>query len=280
MKTFLKKILVKFNFSIRRKINNNYFKIPVLGGLGVSNLFYDELWMVVLLNKIINIGVVRFIDVGANVGQTLLLVKSVDESIEYLGFEPNQNCIYYLRKLINKNSFKNVTLIPVGISTKTTVVELNFYSESEVDPSASVITDFRKKGLIKKELVPLFNVNDLNITYDLDKFSILKIDVEGGELEVLESFFEIIKSNNPIILIEILPVYSELENPERLHRQKNIEKKLKSLNYSIFRINKNKNQFFGVTEILEIGIHSNLNHCDYVFVPDSKLTEFLYCLKT
>jgi FkbM family methyltransferase len=278
VKTFFKKILAKFNFSIRRKINNHYFKIPILGSLGVSNLFFHELWMIDLLNKINNIGIVKFIDVGANVGQTLLMVKSVDNSIDYVGFEPNQNCIFYLRKLITQNLFTNVMLIPVGISTKTRLEELNFYSESEVDPSASVIADFRKKGLIKKALVPLFNVNDLNINFD--GISILKIDVEGGELEVIESFYEIIKGNNPIILIEILPVYSPLENPERLQRQNKIEELLKVLDYSIFRINQNKNQFFGITKINEIGIHSNLNHCDYVVVPSTKLTKFLECLKT
>lgn len=278
MKNFLKKILIKFNFSIRRKINNHYFKIPILASLGVSNLFFDELWMVDLLNKINNIRVVKFIDVGANVGQTLLMVKSVDDGINYIGFEPNQNCIFYLRKLINKNLFKNVIIIPVGISTKTRLEDLNFYSESEVDPSASVITDFRKKGLIKKVLVPLFSVNELNINFD--GVSILKIDVEGGELEVIESFYEIIEDNSPIILIEILPVYSQLENPERLRRQNKIEELLKVLNYSLFRINKNKNQFLGIIEMREIGIHSNLNLCDYVAVPSDKLTKFLDCLKT
>ncbi|MFI1743798.1 FkbM family methyltransferase [Thalassobellus sediminis] len=280
MKFFFKRLLVYFNFSVKKKINNNYFKVPILSGLGVSNLFLQELWMIELLGRIVNIGVVKFVDIGANIGQTLLKVKSVDREIEYIGFEPNQNCIYYLRKLINKNLFKNVILIPVGISTETTLEELNFYSVSDTDPSASIIKDFRKTSVVKKEYISLFNVIDLKTIINFNETSIIKIDVEGSELEVLESFFEIIKKNNPLILIEILPIYSEKQNPNRLKRQNKIEEILKDLKYSIFRINKSKNKLLGITQVDDIGIHSNLNHCDYIFVPSTKRSKFSGCFKS
>ena len=41
-----------------------------------------------------------FIDVGVNVGQTLLKLKSISSEINYLGFEPNPNCVNYLKNLI------------------------------------------------------------------------------------------------------------------------------------------------------------------------------------
>ncbi len=108
---------------------------------------------------------------------------------------------------------------------------------------------------------------------NLNKISILKIDVGGSELEVLKSFENEIINSAPIILIEILPVYKS-ENKVRFKRQNEIQQLFKYWGYSMHRIIKQKNSLTDIVHINDIGIHSDLDNCDYVVVPDTKLKEF------
>ena len=273
------KILKYFNFYSSIILNNKKFKIPVLQKIGFNNLFMSEPWMIDLLNSIVKIDRKGFVDIGVNVGQTLLKLKSVDETINYIGFEPNPSCVNYTKQLIELNQFPSCKLVPVGISNENKLGVLNFYSISGTDASASVIPDFRKNAnIVSKEYVPLFDFEQIKESVDCKNFSILKIDVEGAEYEVLSSFYKAIEVNKPIILIEILPVYNN-RNVNRLERQVKIQELLTKLNYSIFRVMKMDNIFEKIEEIEEIGIHADMNMCEYVMVPDSKIDKLKSLLK-
>jgi FkbM family methyltransferase len=255
-------------------LNDTKFKIPVTEEVGFSNLFMSEPWMIDLLKIVLPIGNKSFVDVGINVGQTLLKLKSVSPEINYVGFEPNPVCSNYTVKLIKKNNIINTTVVPCGISDKTEMGVLNFYTQTTDDTSASMIADFRPdQKTFKKEFIPLFDIKTLQQKIDLDSISVLKIDVEGAELEVINSFKELISSKNPIILIEILPAYTK-SNSQRVNRQNEIQNVLKELEYSIFRVIKQNEILIDITEILEIGIHEDLNCSEYVMVPKTKKEAF------
>lgn len=256
-----------FKLSASKKINGRNIRIPILNGIGINNfLQLSEPWMIKVLANLIEANNTNaFLDVGINIGQTLIKLKSIDPSIEYVGFEPNPICNYYLNALIQENRFQNVECYPVGISDKTEVLDLNLYDDSLTNSSASIIRGFRgNDSILKKTKVPVFRFSALKM--ELRKFSLIKIDVEGAELEVLKALRDKIGKDRPIILIEILPVYS-IENHFRLKRQNEIEAIVSMLNYKILRVRKEKGSFIGVDEISQIGINSNLENCDYIFVP-------------
>jgi hypothetical protein len=107
--------------------------------------------------------------------------------------------------------------------------------------------------------------------------SILKIDVEGAEYEILSGLKVEIKKNEPIIFIEILPVYSR-EHPNRLFRQQKIEELVSELNYFMYKIWLRNNSLECLEKIDQIGINSDINQCDYIFVPQIKIEKFEeYC---
>ncbi len=81
-------LLDKFNLQGTITLNNKNFVIPVLGKLGFSNMFMSEPWMIDVLKIVIPLSKGSFIDVGVNIGQTLLKLRSVSDEIEYTGFEP------------------------------------------------------------------------------------------------------------------------------------------------------------------------------------------------
>lgn len=273
-------LLQYFNFYCSKKVGQRHFKIPILGNLGISNLPVWESWMLDLLKIITKIEDTKFVDIGVNIGQTLLSIKSVCPDIDYIGFEPNPACNYYLEKLIDANTLGKVKIIPTAVSTEDGLGQLDFYYDFQEDASASIIQNLRPTNKIYKSVcVPTLKGETIKKTTDFNNMSILKIDVEGAELEVLLSLKELIKENTPLILLEILPIYSK-ERVDSLNRQKRIEKFMQDLDYSLYRIIKNNNTLLGLKKIEEIEIHADLNLSDYLCVPLSKTKAFLnHCSK-
>jgi FkbM family methyltransferase len=278
---FLLRVLNKFNLLEKLNLvgtislNNRNFKIPVLGKTGFLNMWMTEPWMIKLLELVVPLSKGVFIDVGVNTGQTLVKLKSVNSQVDYIGFEPNPTCIYYVNELIRLNEFKNISLIPVGLSNESQIGKLIFFDTSSTDSSASIVEDFRPDHKIAKtEFIPIFNMATIRQYLQISKIGIVKIDVEGGELEVLQGMEHEIISGQPIILLEILPAYDK-ENSNRIKRQHEVEKLFSNWGYSIFRIIKNNDQLVSLEVINEIGIHGNLNACEYVVVPGILNEEFL-----
>lgn len=253
------------------------FKIPIINETGIYNyLNLSEPWMQHILNKLIN-NEKAFIDIGINLGQTLIKVKAVNKSISYIGFEPNPLCVNYTNELIKANAFSNTEIYPVGISENSAVLKLNLFSESEYDSAASIIEDFRDPKSIKKSInVPVFNLSDLTLKKDKE-IGIVKIDVDGAELEVMKGLKKIMVSDRPFILIEILPVYST-ENIVRINRQNEIQNILTQNKYSIFRVIKNYEKYEEISKIDAFNIHSDLNKCEYIFSPNEKIEELIEIL--
>lgn len=287
LKAIMKRLFIKvlnrfgliklFNFCIATSVNNTIIRIPIIKGVGLGNYYGVEPAMIQLLEYILkkNKKEGAFYDVGVNLGQTLIKLKSVSAEIEYLGFEPNPNCVFYVNELINANNYKNTIVFPFGISNRNAVYQLSLYSDDNTDSRASLIENFRPNHPVtNKEYVPCFNIESYWDELKLPKIGVLKIDVEGAEKEVLESFLNRIIIDKPIILVEILPVYSE-ENKFRLDRQEAIEALIKKINYHIFRIHISKmGDFLHLEEIEKFGVHSSLDLCEYILVPQSEYQHY------
>jgi FkbM family methyltransferase len=193
-------------------------------------------------------------------------VKAISPDCRYVGFEPNLACVDYVADLIKVNDLTRTTVLPFGISQRTGTVKLNFFDHSNTDSGASMVEGFRDQSLVVKTIeVNVYAVSDIPLLSQL-QIGILKVDVEGAEYEVLNSFKDKIASDRPVILLEVLPVHSPL-NFSRITAQDNIMNLLHELRYQIFRVNKEGDDFHGLTAIDSFGIHDDLNLCDYVMVP-------------
>lgn len=135
---------------------------------------------------------------------------------------------------------------------------------------ASVLPEFRNNmDKFKKKLyVPVFKGDKILAKYPVNA-GFLKIDVEGAELEVLQGLQGFLTEQQPIIILEILPVYT-LENKNgsfRKSREVELIAFLHSLNYGMYRIDE-KN--LSITFLKEIPIHGNMDWTNYLFVPTQK----------
>lgn len=253
------------------QINGRGFVIPVRGDLGAANLAMTELWMVRVLEKLKGYFEQHpgtFVDVGVNIGQTLLKVRSVLPDISYVGYEPNASCIYYVRELIRLNGFQRCEIVPVGVSDEADLLKLQFYYDNELDSSASMITDFRPdQEVVRTETIPVFPVSEHSFS---NPVSFIKIDVEGAELEVIQGLKDVIAQDRPIVSTEILPAYNS-ENTGRIERQNRIFETFRAQGFHCFRLAAgHRNTDPSLEPINAIEIHSDLNACDYLWVPEEK----------
>jgi len=247
------------------EINHQTIKIPVIAGLSCD---LTETWMLSILEQLFQEQEGAFLDVGINLGQTLIKVKGVDLERQYIGFEPNPTCVFYVKELIKENQFNDCTIFPVGLFTEDTVLLLECIGDTEVDSAASVIQNFRPDHIIQRRIpVPVFRFQSIINILSLDRVGIVKIDVEGAELEVVTSLYQLLDTQRPIVLLEVLPVYSN-ENMLRKGRQEALERIFNELKYCLFRVDKNGDAFIGLEKIETIGIHADLNQCDYVVIPN------------
>jgi len=260
--------LKHLNIYCDTRINDKKIFIPLLSGAGLENLPFTELWMCDLIHYALSIKKGFFMDVGANVGQTLIKLRIVNEERPYVGFEPNPECVHYFNTLVRKNNFKNVDLIPAGLFDQNAVLSLQLYSDSSTDQGASLIENFRNVDVVRKINVPVFDYNQLADTHGLGEMAMIKIDVEGAELEVLNSLKSTISKNRPIVLVEILPAYIK-DLTDRVSRQNKIGLLVKEMGYDILRIHKtpSKRNVERLEKLPEFDIHGNMEYTDYALVP-------------
>ncbi|MBX2859924.1 MAG: FkbM family methyltransferase [Vampirovibrio sp.] len=269
-------VLNSLNFTVDAEYGSHRYCVPMIHGLGEANLALSEPWMLETLQGCLSLKAGIFMDVGVNVGQTLIKVKALEPDRSYIGVEPNPTCIFYLQRLVQKNRYSKVRLLPVGFSNQTGLAFLDFFSEFDAGSSASIVSNFRPHETVSfQKCVPVFNYTDISGFLEITDLAIIKIDVEGAELSVLEGLHEALTSHRPLIILEILPVYDAAKFSERLARQESIESMMRSADYHVFRIRKtSKDQLSGFELVEEIGIYGDLTLSDYVMVPDELTQEF------
>lgn len=261
-------ILHYFNLVQQVRTNGVFFNIPIYDKIGFDNLFLSEMWMVDVLDRLLaKDREICFVDVGANIGQTLLKVRSVRKNVDYIGFEPNMTCLSYLDHLIKLNGFTKCAVFPFGLADKEECLELNYYSESGSDSSASMIRNFRPDMPVKYKHKIWVDKLDRVMNQSVD---MIKIDVEGAELFVIKGGIKLIQKYSPYILCEGLPGYDQ-GNVVRLKRQEELQVILDSLGYSIFQSVQDHKY---LRKLGSFYIHSSLELCDYVFVPSNQIVSF------
>ncbi len=192
------------------------------------------------------------IDIGANIGShTLLLSEIISPKNKIYSFEP----IYYdiVEKNVKANHLNNVVVFNEGIGKKNEEINIDIFNRNcpMNFGKFSLIHNYKNPTSLSKNTLNKCKPSKKKIkiaTLDskkLNNISLIKIDVEGMELDVLEGAIETIKKNRPTIFIEIWD------------REKN-----KYLNHPIFKkiINELKYKILYIEESY-IGSH------DYVLYP-------------
>jgi FkbM family methyltransferase len=131
-------------------------------------------------------------DVGANKGSYLYWMSRWAGRV--VAFEPQPGLADYLRDITTGLPLKNVTIEQKGVSDHTGVLKL--YMPSTNSPEASL----RPIEGAQTSQIPVVSVDDYFAPSD--RLKMLKVDVEGAELDVFKGADRILSKDRPVILFE------------------------------------------------------------------------------
>lgn len=255
-------------FHRRRRVNDREFIVPLIRGSGHMNLLEHEPWMIPLLAPLLDMRPGTFVDVGVSVGQSLLRLRSLNADTPYVGCEPNPISLAYVEELVRVNGLRNVRLLPVAVGDRTGLVELMSVHDDPADGTATTIAGFRPGEPAWSRMVPMFPFHALERYMGDGPIGILKVDVEGAEVDVLEGARRRMERDRPAVLLEILPVYDP-SNTDRLVRQQRIEELFRALDYTLCRVEAQGRAVDLVPMNGPIGIHGDVERTNYLAVHRS-----------
>lgn len=214
------------------------YQIPVLQGSAAAHQRHQEREVFAIYAALMEGNSGAFVDVGANVGQTLLKAKCIDPARRYIGFEPSPLCVYAVDVLITENGLSDCTIVPVALSDRASTLTLHFNSQH--DAAATTVADFwsGENRKCNRRTILVQTGDSLIETFGVSDIALIKIDVEGAELEALRGLSGTIGTHRPHIVMEVLPASCAAPDTAafRKGRIDELRALLDGLNYRSFRL--------------------------------------------
>lgn len=274
-------LLQALNSEVNVTIGDEQYQAKVFYPNNFTLVDQHELWLDAAYKAALHAKKGAFIDVGTNTGQTLIKILSIDKNREYVGFEPQLDCCFYIDQFIKQNNLTNHTLLPVGLSNQTELLQL-LKRKDGTDCAASTIKGFRPDDFYTtKQSIYVVKGDDIIPAIDLQQISTIKIDVEGGELEVIDGLKNTLSEHSPFVFFEVLNHFLAITGHGidsemiefRESRNRQMEDILREMNYRIFNILPD-DRLIEITEI-KPKVSGDLRITDYVAVHSDNINSFI-----
>ena len=254
--------------SARTEFEGLEHKVPLVYGLGADHLGRVEApWTYYFLKSVLKNKPGCLIDIGANVGLYLICLKSIDADREYIGFEPNPACYWYVQELIRYNEFSCSKIFPLALSDTRQLC--TFYARRLGDKMGSLQASHRVEkekpfsfSLITEPGDPIFQ------ELDLAAIGAMKIDVEGSELEVVRGLKETLAKHQPTVICEVLapPSAGHANHEAQISRIEALLKLLNDYNYVALSLGADR-ELHVISNAHDLEVHTTT---DRVLVHDSQ----------
>ena len=140
-----------------------------------------------------------FIDVGANIGlYTVMMARKLDRDSTVIAFEPDRSNFETMEVNVHLNGIGNVILHNLGL----------WFEEGELPLFANPKNPLMKAHLTLKptqklqgQVVQVDTLDHIMETRDV-QCNLIKIDVEGAEVEVLKGGIETLRRYKPNVIFE------------------------------------------------------------------------------
>ena len=175
------------------------------------------------------------IDIGANLGYySVILGKLLKPSDKLFAFEANPLVIEMLDKNIAINNLQdNIKVFNCALSDMNDQ-KLKLYLPLRAGSSAASLGKLHPDD--KNNLIEILTrrLDDVDQIRNLDRISLIKIDVEGAELSVIKGALETIRKNKPVIFIELLRKWSKIFG----YHPNDVLRILQEIGYKAFEVNR------------------------------------------
>lgn len=202
----------------------------------------------------------NFIDIGANLGyMSINASKIVGPKGKIISFEPDNTIYNLFENNIFLNNVENIKLNKIGLSNYNGEASFNIATESGLSRLENKNNNLEGLILQTKTTIKVNTLDSYLLDNDLTnlKIHMIKIDVEGHELNILQGAVNLLNDSKPIIILEINPG-ALIQNDLSLT---NIFEFLDSLEYDSFFINSHSADIirFSRNPTLELITPSNIN---------------------
>lgn len=255
-------------------LGRHRISVPLHDAAALAWIYWQPGWKSDFFAKFLPRRTGAFIDVGVNTGQTLADFLQAGSDMPYFGFEPNARCLAFLHDLVQSSQLPAITLVPVGLSNRNGLASLYLRNGEPVDSTATLCADLRpgQTPKLRRECIPVYRLDELWAGLGISSISLIKIDVEGGELDVLEGMTGLLSSLRPPILCEVLLRDAAADVTNYRTKVQSLAALLRQEDYAIHRIHKREGDSFShlvpVKEFPEEAWTPALNEdCDYLFAP-------------
>ena len=144
----------------------------------------------------------HFADIGANIGfYSILFSINVRSGSKVDAFEPLERNLSRLRNNIKLNQSCNINVHPFGLSDSEGDFKLSFSID---DPGQASLSNHLQADDACCSVLAKFKTFDKVYQID-DSPDILKIDVEGAEINVIRGAMDVLSTQNPDIILELHP---------------------------------------------------------------------------
>jgi len=183
----LKILISQTRFTFKLFFVNPFFKIKSETFLGFKVYFFNYEFFYYLFSEIFFKNEYYFfnseksptiLDCGSNIGLATIYFKWIYPNCLVSCFEPDPLTFKILKKNIKKNKFNNIELINAALSDKNGFID--FYINPKKQGSLTMSTF---KGRINGDKI---SVRKENLSKYVKAVDLLKMDIEGSELEVME----------------------------------------------------------------------------------------------
>jgi FkbM family methyltransferase len=142
-----------------------------------------------------------YLDIGAWIGPTVLFASKRCKKV--ICFEPDPVAYKYLLSNLQANNVKNVAPYNIAIGHKSSISRMSSLNDELGDSMTSLLANHDKTAQSFEALV--MNWNEVQNLLQLDKVSMIKIDVEGAEFDLLPAMSSFIEKYQPTLYLSIHP---------------------------------------------------------------------------
>ena len=148
-----------------------------------------------------------FFDVGANIGHfTVLAARRLEDAGMVCSFEPSQREFALLKANISLNSLNNVRLFRAAVSSAASLTILKVFPSGDGAFNTLGHPSHTRSGTrnTSEERVECITLDSVIEESRFDHVELLKIDVEGGEVDVLRGAGNLMKmEKSPVVICEV-----------------------------------------------------------------------------
>ncbi len=146
------------------------------------------------------------IDIGAHIGFFSVFAATTFKPYRVLAFEPYTPNFLLLKKNIEYNNLTSI-ILPVKLAVGERKGKGNLFIDEKNTGGHSIHANLISKSK-QKEVISLITLDDIFTTYSVKHCSVLKLDCEGAEYNILKATSDKTLKKIQLIILEYHPNYS------------------------------------------------------------------------